>query len=59
MGPIPFITSLAGVKNVSPLDPRRKADGAFGGLNLAFFAGEESASADAGPVQSPQQSCGA
>ena len=41
------------VKNVSLLDPRRKADGAFGGLNLAFFAGEESASADADCCATP------
>ncbi len=34
------------VKNVSPLDPLRQDNGAFGGLNPAFFAGNESASAD-------------
>lgn len=34
-------------KNVSPLDHRRRADGVFGGLNQAFFAGKESAAADA------------
>jgi hypothetical protein len=48
----------ASVKNISPLDPRRRADGVFGGLNQVFFAGKEPASAGTDIVQFPQQSCG-